>query len=707
MAALAALLLPLGLLPGLTLGLAPGLTPSASAVTRTFQDEKRRAPHDIRRVVVDNTGPRIGVTVWHRARGWKGKVTIALDTRRGPGVDRISSIRHGYRAARVSFENPGGKGWRCSSTRSLRSSGKRLFTRLTVPRRCADGADRLRVAVSVDPRRGKTDRRRTGQVPRVQPSPPRPPKTPDPTPAPPKQTKPNVLMFIVDDARADDLSAMPHTRRWLGAGGTTWTNAMAPYPLCCPARASIFSGQYSHNHDVYSHQPPYGFHAFDDRSTLATWLKGAGYETMLLGKYLNGYGGQPPPRASGGYSHTYVPPGWNDWRGAFEGVPGQGGLHRYYDTSLTQNRGRGIQSLSGTYQTDAYADIMAGYVTNQERYTKPYFSYVSFTAPHAGTPRQAKVDPPEQVTRDDGRVINFVTPPSPQRHWNRFQGARPPGLTWTDPDLSDQPEDLQNPPLNDAEMSAIGQVHRKRLQALAAVDEGIDKVMTALRRSGELAHTYVIFTSDNGYFLGEQGIRQGKLIPYESALKVPLLIRGPGIPAGQVRTDPFLSIDFAPTILQMAGASIPAKVDGVGQLTTARSGDRGWTRPVLVNTGPSDVVRNSDESGAPLDTEDPGAQDQRYLIGVRTPRYLYTNRANGFEEFFDLHSDPRQYDNLVDNIGDPLSTKAELSVRGTRAPGDPSAAEYQEILESLRSQMARVRACAGTGCRVSLPAELR
>jgi arylsulfatase A-like enzyme len=674
----------------LSLLLAYGLVP-AEAVTRSFPDEKAPGAHDIRRVVVDNTGPQVRVTVWHAARHWRGRVLVRLDTTGGPRWDRVASVRRGDRAAAPTFSQGGGSRWRCRGDRSMVSHRTRAFTRLTVPRWCVDDAPDLRVKVVVHPRGGRTDERTTHAVPAV---------------AAPTQTRPNVLVFVVDDARADDLSAMPKTKRWLQAGGTSWTNALSPYPLCCPARSSILTGQYTHNHDVFSHEAPYGFHAFDDRSTLATWLDDAGYETMLIGKYLNGYGSQPPPGADTGRSHTYAPPGWDDWRASFEGVPGYGGLHRYFDTPLTQNRGRGIRALTGRYQTDAYGEIVASFVARQRRTTTPYFSYVSFTAPHAGTPRQTAVDPPSEVLRDDGTSVRVVAPASPRRYWHRFQSETAPGLDWHDPDPTDQPPELQAPPLNDAERAVINQVHRKRLQALAAVDDAIDRVMTSLRGAGELANTYVLFTSDNGYFLGEHGIRLGKLIPYGSAARVPLLIRGPGIPAGQMREDPFLTIDLAPTVLQMAEVPIPATVDGLGMLPVARGGDTGWTRPVLVNTGPSTVVRDTDESGSLPTPVDPGAQDQRYLLGVRTARFLYTHRASGFEELYDLQLDPDEYHNLVTNERPLREPATPVSARMLRN-GSPSRAEYVEALAALRAELARVRACAGEACRVTLPEVLR
>ena len=174
--------------------------------------------------------------------------------------------------------------------------------------------------------------------------------------------------------------------------------------------------------------------------------------------------------------------------------------------------------------------------------------------------------------------------------------------------MTDMPQELRDvPPPNTDELTAMAEVHRQRLESLAATDLAIDQMMRQLESTGELGRTYVMFTSDNGYFLGEHGIRAGKVLPYDAALRVPLLIRGPGIPAGQVRHDPFLTTDLAPTVMQMAGLEIPDSVDGAGMLPVAEDGDLGWTRPVLVNTGPGSTVRNTDESGVPLDPEDPGS----------------------------------------------------------------------------------------------------
>ncbi|MGB0100151.1 MAG: sulfatase [Nocardioides sp.] len=523
--------------------------------------------------------------------------------------------------------------------------------------------------MTLDPRRGRTDQQ--------------------PQPVARRQARPNILMFVTDDMRADELKYMPKVRSLLGTNGTTWTNSVSPYPLCCPARASIFSGQYTHNHRVYSHKDPYGFNAFDDRRTLATLLQDAGYRTALLGKYLNGYGDQPLHGKTSGRSVRYTPPGWNDWQGAITGGLANsrfdGGAYRYWDTTLSRNRGRGFKNLS-MYQTYGYGKIEKRFVARAARSSRPFFSYVGFTAPHHGTPRDP--DDPGPVTRDDGQVQKFKSPavPEPLRGTFDWVISAAPGADWHDPDPSDQPEEMQpgqmNPP-NAAERAAMTEITRQRAESLKAVDNTIADVLATLESSGELDRTYIIFTSDNGYFLGEQGIRQGKVLPYESALRTPLLIRGPGIPRGEVRTDPFSSVDFAPTILRMAGQSVPSRIDGGSRLSVAKNGDRGWVRPVLVNTGPASIVRDTDDSARVLETDDPGAPDKRYLLGVRTGRYLYTERASGFKELYDVLVDPNQYDNLID---------------------DPA---HQDVRVALRDQLEQIRSCSGRSCRPRLPASLR
>ena len=150
-------------------------------------------------------------------------------------------------------------------------------------------------------------------------------------------------MITVDDMREDELVYMPKTRALLADAGVTFENSFSPYPLCCPARSSFLTGLYTHNHEVWSHAEPWGFKVLKDADTLPVWLQQAGYDTVFLGKYLNGYGAQPAPDGSSPTSTTYIPPGWSDWRGAIDGGPGpdfpdkDGGTYRFFNTTLNDN----------------------------------------------------------------------------------------------------------------------------------------------------------------------------------------------------------------------------------------------------------------------------------------------------------------------------------------------------------------------------------
>jgi arylsulfatase A-like enzyme len=268
----------------------------------------------------------------------------------------------------------------------------------------------------------------------------------------------------------------------------------------------------------------------------------------------------------------------------------------------------------------------------------------------------------------------------------RFNGVvrRAPGADWKPSLATDKPEYLRGrAPLNAAERRALRSVTRQRAEALAIVDRQVGRTVRALADTGELGRTLVVFTSDNGYFLGEQGIRQGKVLPHDPSLRVPLLMRGPGIPAGGIRRDPFLSIDFAPTIAGATGTPWGHEVDGVNMLGVARNADQGWKRAVLTATGPRRTRRETDMSGEPLSAENPGVRDRRWAIGIRTNRYLYVDLATGEEELYDMHQDPEQYRNLADR------------------------AAYEDVRDMLREQLRRVRACDGAVCHTPLPPELQ
>lgn len=345
--------------------------------------------------------------------------------------------------------------------------------------------------------------------------------------------------------------------------------------------------------------------------------------------------------------------------------------------------GTGFTNYKGRYQSRVYGGLSAQIIQSRAASDEPFFLYASYTAPHNGGPLEP--DDLKYVQQDDGTTVKFGSPARPERVKGMFDHVieAAPGDAWLDPDINDKPDYLRSllPP-NQAERAAMLELTRQRAEALYVVDRQVKRTIGALAASGELEETLVIFTSDNGYFLGEQGIRQGKILPHEASLRTPLIMRGPGIPAGEVRYDPFMSIDFAPTIADLAGAEPGVPIDGVSMLDVARHGDTGWKRAVLTETGPRNVVRDTDESGQALDVADPGEPDIRWAIGIRTDRYLYVDLASREEELYDLATDPDQYHNLV---------------------ADPA---HAKTLTLMREQLARMRACDASECHAPLSEQL-
>lgn len=611
-------------------------------VSQTPYDSGKQEPRTTR-VYVDNSGPTVSVAVRDARKPWTKELSVTVNGATTT-VRRDQSPATGKCAPKVVAEPTS------------------LLTRVDYPRACIKNNSRLKVSVSAD---GATSVRATAA----------------------EAERPNVLMIMVDDMRADELQWMPNVQKLIAQQGVNFVNGFASFPLCCPARASVVTGKYPHNHGVWSHEQPWGFPSLDDSSTFPVWMQAAGYRTTYLGKYLNGYGGMPEPGKETGTSTQYVPPGWSLWQGSIDGGlplsdPNDGGTYRYWATTLNNN-GNGYVSLKGKYQTNAYADITQDVIADSASKNAPWLHYLSFTAPHHGGPHESD-DPP-----------NVKTPARPKPIWGAFDDLikKAPGASWHDPDNSDKPPRLQGHP-SKAKMKEVLKLTRQRAEALYVVDGAVKRIINTLKETGELDNTVIAFTSDNGYFLGEQGIPTGKVLPYEPSLRVPLLMRGPGIPKGEVRTDPFLSIDYASTFADIGDASTTPEVDGRSMLDVARLGDESskdsWSRVVLTETTPTRAATAKLARKQPV-----GARSKKMMLGkttgIRTGQYLYTEwqaepgdpKSNVRQELYDVLADPNQYVNLA--VDDP---------------NKPLLAQFHRVLE-------RARSCVGAECEFLLPTNLR
>ena len=441
--------------------------------------------------------------------------------------------------------------------------------------------------------------------------------------------RPNIIFVLTDDLDAASVSKVPALEEYMADQGTTFDNAFVTYPLCCPSRATILTGQYPHNHLVRGNAPPIGgYKTFRDlgreRSTLATWLDDAGYETALFGKYLNGYGK---------LGRHHVPAGWDEWYAPVGA------------TQVNQN-GKVVTYEADTYLDDALSGLAQDFVRRQERKDAPFFVYLSVHAPHA---------PATPALRYEDLYEHLRAPRTP---------------SFDEADVSDKPGWIRGLSLDPAEEKRIDEFYRKRLATLAAVGEMIGGLLRTLEETGKLDNTYVVLTSDNGYHMGQHRLGLGKQTAYEEDIRVPLIIRGPGVPAGVSRDEMVLNNDFAPTFLDLAGVPPPDSVDGrsfASLLDKMRSNDPASRRTAF-------EVRNwgsqKDKTPYRAVTSVPPYQ------AVRTQRYLYVEYESKEHELYDLRKDPYELHNLYDSAD-------------------------RDLITELDGRLDELRDCAGQGCRAA------
>ena len=453
--------------------------------------------------------------------------------------------------------------------------------------------------------------------------------------------RPNIVVIMSDDQTVEEMRVMTQTRSLIGSAGMTFQNSVVTYALCCPSRSTFLTGQYPHNHGVRSNGGTDGGYAkLDHTNTLPVWLQQAGYVTGHIGKYLNGYGE---------VDSLMIPPGYTEWYASL----GQS-AYSYYDYKVNQN-GTVVShgSSPDEYQSDFYTGKAVDFIGRWGRTAaaggQPFFLFVTYLAPHWGSPVEA----------GDPTTLKSAVPAP--RHKGRFAGeVLPKSPAFNEADMSDKPASMRSRPLlTSLQKSDLQKAYQQRLESLLAVDEGVGRIIQALQDVGVLQNTLVIYTSDNGWFQGEHRIGFGKILPYEPAVKVPLLIRGPGISMGGRNWAAVANVDLAPTIVATAGAT-PGRIMDGRSLWPLLQGQSSWGTPpgryVMVEDSPL---------GGPASV----------FWSIRQGKYVYTEYANGNRELYDLGVD-----------------SAEVASRHA----DPA---YTAIRRRLADHLAAMKACAGpTSC---------
>ncbi|KAG7167592.1 N-acetylglucosamine-6-sulfatase-like [Homarus americanus] len=331
---------------------------------------------------------------------------------------------------------------------------------------------------------------------------------------------------MVVEEKVREVLVVRDWREVLVVGGMVWRR--------CWWWSSILTGQYVHNHGAINNSvsgqcSSVRWQEGPEKKTFAAHLHHNGYRTFFAGKYLNQYGMDEV----GGVQH--IPPGWDWWLGLK-------GNSRYYNYSL---------SVNGTHKKHG-SDPNKDYLTNvireraleflsQSSFSKPFFMMLSVPAAHAPFTPEPKYSN-NFTSLKALRTENFNIKAGKSKHWLLRQGVQP------------LPDDV---------ITKVDNVFRNRLRTLLTVDDMVYNVLQYLELKNQLENTYVVFTSDNGYHLGQFSQPLDKREPYETDIRVPFLIRGPSIPAGKVIKFPTSNIDLAPTFLDLAGLQIPKYMDGI------------------------------------------------------------------------------------------------------------------------------------------------
>ena len=418
--------------------------------------------------------------------------------------------------------------------------------------------------------------------------------------------RPNIVFIITDDQRHDLLglaghpvAKTPHIDR-VGREGAWFKNFFTVTPLCSPSRASFLTGLYPHSHRVINNDK-LGLDVVSH--TLMTWprqLREQGYETAFIGKWHMGLDDSRRP----GFDR------WLSFKGQgiyIDGVVNDDGLQRQIDG----------------YMTDYLNEQAVAFVRKPHK--KPFAMVVSHKAVHI---------PYLPATRHDALYADYEFTPTPAP---KEDIAGKPIFTRPVPrvgrfDLEGVAPEPAEPRRGRGRDAAS--VVRDQLRCLASVDEGVGQLFAALQETGQLDRTVIVYTSDNGYLMGEHGVIDQKRWAYEPSIRVPLLVRYPPlIAAGTVREQLVLNIDLAPTLLELGRAKSVVPLHGQSFVPLLRDGRAPGRSSFL----------------AEYFVEKVGPRVATWQA-IRTSRWKYiryVDEGQKFDELYDLQSDPGEIRNAI------------------------------------------------------------
>ncbi|EIN14555.1 Arylsulphatase [Punctularia strigosozonata HHB-11173 SS5] len=480
----------------------------------------------------------------------------------------------------------------------------------------------------------------------------------------PTSGEPNILFILTDDQdlRLDSLEYMPFLQRHLIKQGTLFQRHFCTTAICCPSRVSLWTGKSAHNTNVTNVSPPYGgYPKFVSQGLnddwLFPWLQEAGYNTYYTGKLFN--------------AHTV-----ENYNSPFpSGFTGSDFLldpytYQYYNSTFQRNKNPPILH-DGVYQTDLIAEKAYGFLSDAVNAGKPFFLAVAPTAPHANV--------------KDGV---FTEPQPARRHEKLFQNARVPRTDSFNPEKSSGANwVLELPQQNKSNVDYNDHLYRQRLRALQSVDEMIDGLITRLEQRGLLDSTYIIYTADNGYHIGQHRLQPGKTCGYEEDINVPLIVRGPEVPQNKVTDIVTTHTDLAPTIFSLLGLKLHSSFDGaVIPLTQQGLADAALSRHEHANVEFWGIAIPEGIHAGERPTNN--TYKALRLVG-RSFNLYYSVWCNNKKELYDLSTDPYQMYNLI-ATGSPNGTytgNAALHLPGRSV-----------LLPRLDALLLVLKSCVGNAC---------
>ncbi len=443
--------------------------------------------------------------------------------------------------------------------------------------------------------------------------------------------KPNIVFVLTDDLAWNLVKYMPHVQA-LQRDGMTFSRYYVTDSLCCPSRSSIFSGRFPHDTGVFTNMSPDGgFGRFqsggEERSTFATALQAAHYRTAMMGKYLNGY--TPAGLVNG--KPLYVPPGWNEWDVAGNGYP-------EFNYNLNEN-GKLVHYAAQPqdYLTDVISGKAVDFINRSADAHSPFMIELATFAPH---------QPATPAPRDA----------------NDFPGLKAPRTGDYDVANTHAPRWLSgHPPLTPLQVARLDALFRKRAQSIQAVDDMIGRIEATLKARGLDRNTYIVFSSDNGFHLGDHRLLQGKMTAFDTDIRVPLIVAGPGVPPGKTTTAIAQNVDLRPTFSQLGGARVPANVDGRSLVPLLRGGKAtDWRRSALVEHHGPDF--NAHDPDLPA----PGSGNPTSYEALRTANAVYVEYADGEREYYNLARDPNELHNTYGRLSAKTRARLHNALRAVR-----------------------------------------